>query len=174
MGSGAILATIAPRNGIGSDSFKPLMEIWMKLKENPKELVDWYAARRNQINKKSKEEVYESVRTAYNKNPNGADFLFLSRACYGGIVRFRRADRYMSTPCGAHTPISVNVFVRRVDEWKNRLKHVDFALRDYKNSFVEAKAGDLIYCDPPYSDSQSILYGAQAFHLEDLLQEIDK
>jgi DNA adenine methylase len=37
-----------------------------------------------------------------------------------------------------------------------------------------AKAGDLIYCDPPYIDSQTILYGAQTFSLERLLKEIEK
>ncbi len=35
-----------------------------------------------------------------------------------------------------------------------------------------AKPGDLIYCDPPYSHSQAILYGAQDFSLERLLQII--
>ena len=36
-----------------------------------------------------------------------------------------------------------------------------------------AKRGDLIYCDPPYSHSQSILYGAQAFELKQLLKTIE-
>ena len=35
-----------------------------------------------------------------------------------------------------------------------------------------AKAGDLIYCDPPYSYSQAILYGAQSFDLENLFDMI--
>lgn len=174
LGSGAIMATVAPHNGLGSDTFKPLMEIWLMLKEDPKQLVNWYAVRRNRLGKETKEEVYESVRGSYNSRPNGADFLFLSRACYGGIVRFRRADGYMSTPCGAHMPISVNGFSRRVEEWKNRLKKVDFAVCDYKDAFAEAKFGDLIYCDPPYSDSQSILYGAQSFSLVELLGEVEK
>lgn len=39
---------------------------------------------------------------------------------------------------------------------------------------LQAKYGDLIYCDPPYSHSQTILYGAQDFRLEDLLLEIDR
>jgi DNA adenine methylase len=80
----------------------------------------------------------------------------------------------MSTPCGVHTPIEVNRFGNRVQEWHNRLKRVNFERCDYKQAFAEAKAGDLIYCDPPYSHSQSILYGAQDFKLEDLLEEIDK
>ena len=32
--------------------------------------------------------------------------------------------------------------------------------------------GDFVYCDPPYSDSQSILYGAQDFDLTELLNSI--
>ena len=35
-----------------------------------------------------------------------------------------------------------------------------------------AREGDLVYCDPPYADSQSILYGAQAFSLPRLLDSI--
>lgn len=174
LGSGAILATVAPHDGLGSDTFKPLMEIWMMLKKDPDQLVKWYAVPRNRIAKEGKEKVYQSVRASYNSRPNGADFLFVSRACYGGIVRFRRGDGYMSTPCGAHMPISVNGFSRRVEEWKIRLKNVDFAVCDYRDAFAEAKSGDLIYCDPPYSDSQRILYGAQAFSLEDLLAQIEK
>lgn len=79
----------------------------------------------------------------------------------------------MSTPCGAHMPISVEGFAKRVEEWSARLKNVDFAIRDYREAFAEAKFGDLIYCDPPYSDSQSILYGAQGFQLVELLREIE-
>lgn len=173
LGSGAILATVAPHNGLGSDTFKPLMEIWMMLEKNPKKLVEWYAESRKRIGKETKEEVYESVKAAYNKKPNGADFVFLSRACYGGIVRFRKGDGYMSTPCGVHDPIPVEGFAKRVTEWKSRLKNVDFQNCDYKEAFAQAKFGDLIYCDPPYSHSQSILYGAQDFRLEELLSTIE-
>lgn len=172
LGSGAIIATVSPRNGLGSDTFLPLMEIWLTLKSNPQKLVNWYAERRNMIGQKTKEEVYEIIRSSYNEKPNGADFLFLSRACYGGIVRFRKADGYMSTPCGVHDPISVENFSKRVVEWKNRLKYVEFRHCDYKIAFAESQTGDLIYCDPPYSHSQSILYGAQDFKLSDLLNEI--
>lgn len=35
-----------------------------------------------------------------------------------------------------------------------------------------ASVGDLVYCDPPYSYSQTILYGAQGFSLADLFEAI--
>jgi DNA adenine methylase len=40
---------------------------------------------------------------------------------------------------------------------------------DYREAFALAKAGDLVYCDPPYTHSQAILYGAQRFRLRQLL-----
>jgi DNA adenine methylase len=173
LGSGAVLATVRPIKGIGSDTFKPLIEIWNKLKTNPDELILWYKYWRDQVNSSSKEAVYEAVRNEYNNNPNGKDFLYLSRACYGGIIRFRR-DGHMSTPCGVHTPIPVNAFAERVKTWQKRVVNTEFIAQDYKAAFATAAEGDLIYCDPPYSFSQSILYGAQDFSLSDLLNEILK
>lgn len=174
LGSGAIIATVAPTGGIGSDVFAPLIEIWQALVNNPDELIEWYTTRRNRIETEDKGKVYETVKSSYNSNPNGADFLFLSRSCYGGIIRFRKVDGHMSTPCGVHNPIAVESFVKRVNEWHGRMKNVVFKNMDYKDAFSLARQGDFIYCDPPYSHSQSILYGAQDFSLIQLLEKIDE
>lgn len=172
IGSGAVIATVSPRNGVGSDAFKPLMDIWKKLQSNPNEVIEWYAVRRNRLEKEDKKTVYEDIKASFNANHNGADFLYLTRSCYGGIIRFRKSDGYMSTPCGVHTPISVKPFSKRVKEWNLRLRNVTFLNIDYKDAFDMAKEGDLIYCDPPYSHSQSILYGAQDFKLSELFEKI--
>ncbi len=172
IGSGAVIATVAPIKGVGSDAFKPLVEIWQKLKNDPEGLIEWYAASRNRLDNEDKVAVYESVKDSFNSKHNGADFLFLTRTCYGGIVRFRKLDGFMSTPCGPHTPISVKNFAIRVKDWHRRMVNVDFVHSDYKEIFSQATEGDLIYCDPPYSHSQGILYGAQSFKLEELFTEI--
>ena len=174
IGSGAVIATVSPSKGIGSDAFEPLIEIWKKLQSDPNGLIDWYADRRNRIEKEDKKTVYEDVKASFNASHNGADFLYLTRSCYGGIIRFRKSDGYMSTPCGVHTPIPVNTFIKRVKEWNSRLKNVNFHTLDYKDAFDMAKEGDLIYCDPPYSHSQSILYGAQDFKLVELFNKIQE
>jgi len=171
-GSGAIMATVSPQKGVGSDISNPLIEIWKMLKSDSGQLIEWYAERRNRVDLEGKKEVYEDVKQSFNLNPNGADFLFLTRSCYGGIVRFRKTDGYMSTPCGVHNPISVESFSKRVSEWKFRLRDVEFECVDYKNIFDRAVEGDFIYCDPPYSHSQSILYGAQDFSLVELFDKI--
>ena len=38
---------------------------------------------------------YEAIKASYNAAPNAADLLFLCRSCYGGVVRFRKADGHM-------------------------------------------------------------------------------
>ena len=174
LGSGAVLATVASKKGFGSDNFQPLIDILKTLKNNPDELIDWYESRRELINNGNKKEVYEMIKAKFNDNNNGADFLFLSRTCYGGVIRFRKNDGYMSTPCGAHNPIPVEGFRKRVYEWYNRTKGSEFDCLDYKEALSEVRKGDLVYCDPPYSHSQAILYGAQEFSFTELIGEIEK
>jgi DNA adenine methylase len=173
LGSGAVLATLAPKLAVGSDTFRPLVEIWQTLHDSPETLKRWYAERWHQAMSVGKVEGYERVKQSYNSNPNGADLLFLCRSCYGGVVRFRKADGYMSTPCGIHDPISPESFGRRVDEWQWRTRSTTFLQMQYEEAMDRARPGDLIYCDPPYSHSQAILYGAQSFRLEDLFRAIE-
>ncbi len=174
LGSGGVLGTLTPKNAIASDTFAPLMEIWQTLKNSPDTLEEWYCERWHRMMDGDKVEIYEEIKASYNANPNGADLLFLSRSAYGGVVRFRKADGYMSTPCGVHKPISPESFSRRVRIWHKRLSGTTFLHLDYEEAMSLAKPGDLIYCDPPYTHSQAILYGAQSFSLEHLLSVIEK
>jgi DNA adenine methylase len=172
LGSGGILGTLVPNAALASDTFAPLIQIWQTLKGSPETLKEWYQERRQRMTSETKVAVYEEIKASYNKNPNGADLLFLTRSCYGGVVRFRKADGYMSTPCGIHNPISPESFARRVDEWYKRVSGTNFLHLEFEEAMNMAKSGDLIYCDPPYTYSQAILYGAQSFSLEHLLEII--
>lgn len=172
LGSGALMATLAPARGLGGDRFGPLIEIWRALASDPETLKHWYALRWNRIAVLGKKAAYAECLANYNRRPNGADFVFLCRACYGGVVRFRKADGYMSTPCGTHDPISPQSFAARVDAWHLRLRHCEFVHADYRDLMRRAAFGDLVYCDPPYAHSQTILYGAQEFDLADLMAEV--
>jgi DNA adenine methylase len=173
LGSGAVLGTLAPKHAVASDALKPLVEIWETLKTRPEILKEWYETRWNHYTTGNRVTQYEEIKASYNFFPNGADLLFLSRSCYGGVVRFR-TDGYMSTPCGIHDPIHPSSFANRVDIWHKRTYGTEFHHIDFEDIMNRAKANDLIYCDPPYSHTQSILYGAQSFSLERLLATIDR
>ncbi len=172
LGSGAVLGTLTPDVAFATDSFTPLMEIWSTLQHQPELLKEWYRQRWHVMDAGDKKEEYARIKASYNARPNGADLLFLSRSCYGGVIRFRQADGYMSTPCGAHKPMLPASFEKRVDEWHIRTRGARFEVMEFEEAMNMAKAGDMVYCDPPYSYSQSILYGAQSFSLDRLFQAI--
>jgi DNA adenine methylase len=174
LGSGAVLGSLAPRRAFASDAFPPLMEIWLALNQSPETLKAWYAERWELMGRLGKVAAYERVKASYNARPNGADLLFLCRACYGGVVRFRQADGCMSTPCGPHEPIAPASFSRRVDPWHARTRGTAFALMDFEEAMDRAGRGSIVYCDPPYRSTQSILYGAQGFSLERLFEAIGR
>ena len=174
LGSGAVLGVLAPVRAQASDSFAPLIGIWQMLRNEPDSLKSWYRERWEQSQNGDKVAAYDAIKARYNASPNPADFLFLSRAAYGGVVRFRKKDGHMSTPVGAHRPIHFEAFSRRVDMWAHRVNGTSFFHREYAESLDRARSGDVVYCDPPYSHSQAILYGAQGFDLDDLFRAIEK
>ncbi len=183
LGSGAVLAELSKQNvtlvgphyryAIGGDALVPLIDIYNKLVEEPNSLINYYNEIIPRYNQ-DRENVYLEVRDRFNRTRASLDFLILTRTCYSGIIRFRKSDSYMSTPIGPHKPIDPTAFEARVRLWHELLKNVEFRNDDFKNVMDIASEGDLIYCDPPYTHSQSILYGAQSFNIEELWTEIAK
>lgn len=172
LGSGAVLAALAPERAVGGDVFKPLVEIWQQLHDDVEQVIAWYAERHALIEKMGKKEAYAQVLASYNASPNGADLLFLSRTCYGGVVRFRKGDGAMSTPCGPHRPMPVDNFAERAEIWAARTHGAKFIHGDFEKTMSSAKAGDLAYFDSPYADSQGIIYGAQGFSVPRLFDVV--
>ncbi len=173
LGGAAILGTVSPKEGVGSDAYGPLIEIWEAVQNNPQKVINWYAERYEQYySSEDHKAQYEQIKARFNNKPNGPDFLFLCRSCYGGVIRFRKSDGYMSTPCGVHKPLRVETFAKRTLEWSDRLQGCQFVQADFREMMAAAKPGDVIYCDPPYVDSQAILYGAQDFLVSDLMAAI--
>lgn len=181
LGSGAVLATLLDMNqnslfkmfdqAIGSDVMTELIGIFQCVQNDPDEIVEHY--RKCIINyNDNREEEYLKIRERFNQHRDPLDFAVLSRTCYSGIIRFRKSDGYMSTPIGPHKPIPPEAFEERVRIWHQLLQGVTFLNADFRETMQMAKAGDLIYCDPPYTHSQAILYGAQTFRIEDLWEEI--
>jgi len=148
------------------------MEIWPTLQDAPDSLISWYQTRYKRMRSGKKTQVYEAIKASHNAYPNGADLLLLCRSCYGGIVRFRKRDGHMSTPCGVHQPINPASFADRVREWKRRTTGTTFLEGNFEEVIDMTNQDDLVYCDPPYLHSQTILYGAQNFNLTRLFTAI--
>lgn len=172
VGSGAVLGALGPKRAFAGDILRPLIEMWKILQTNPQELYDHYEKCWLSYMKDPKT-TYKEILDSYNTNPNPLDFVFISRSCYGGVIRFTKLGK-MSTPIGPHTPISPASFKERMKLWRTRVQHTKFLNTSFEETLTGVSEGDIIYCDPPYVDSQAILYGAQAFKLPQLWEEIEK
>ena len=141
------------------------------VKNEPDKLVAYYS---REIKEYYKDPIshYEIIRDRFNQNHNGFDFCLLSRTCYSGVIRFRKADGYMSTPRGPHKPISPDTFRRRVQLWTELIQKADFSAASFDEAMSKPQKGDVVYCDPPYTHSQGIIYGAQNFNITDLWDKI--
>jgi DNA adenine methylase len=172
LGSGGVLGVLAPARAVASDHYQPLMQIWQQLRHDKERLKEDYATRYALMARIGKKAAYDQVLANFNARPSGADLVFLCRVCYGGVVRFRRRDGHMSTPVGVHAPMAPERFAARVDSWHGRTLGSEFHHLDFAEAMSYAGRDDLVYCDPPYQDTQPILYGAQSFSLERLLDAI--
>lgn len=183
LGSGAVMAELLDsdanklfphfNHAYGSDVLPFLIEIFQLTKDNPESLAKYY---RDEITKyyDCPIEQYDVIKKRFNQNHNPYDFLLLSRTCYSGVIRFRKADGYMSTPRGPHRPISPETFISRLDRWSTLLQKASFSCESYTIAMRKAQTGDVVYCDPPYTHSQSIIYGAQDFNIDTLWHEIEE
>lgn len=183
LGSGAVLGNLCSQKyegilggvlfeqAFGSDYLPFLVEIFELVKNEPKRVIDHY--RKNiEDYQEDRERRYLEIRERFNEKRNPLDFLLLSRTCYSGIIRFRKRDGFMSTPIGPHNPIPPEKFAEIVYTWNSVLEEANFHEMDYRISMERAGDNDLVYCDPPYTHSQKILYGAQSFKIEDLWEAI--
>ena len=181
LGSGAVLAELLMQDNTslfphfnhayGSDILPFLIEIFRNIKEDPNEIIEYYAKEISAYYK-NPDKQYEAIRDRFNQNHNALDFCLLSRTCYSGVIRFRKADGYMSTPKGPHNPIKPSVFANRVALWSDLIQKVDFYTESFEEAMLKPQRGDVVYCDPPYTHSQSIIYGAQDFDINILWDKI--
>ena len=174
LGSGAVLAELLMlddtslyphfNHAYGSDILPFLIDIFRSVKENPNKIIEYYSKEISSYYENPAEQ-YELIRNRFNQDHNAFDFCLLSRTCYSGVIRFRKADGYMSTPKGPHNPIKPSVFANRVALWSNLIQKADFYTESFEKAMAKPQQGDVIYCDPPYTHSQSIIYGAQDFNI---------
>lgn len=183
LGSGAVLAELLHEDSTklfphfehayGSDVLPFLIDIFDLTKNSPDALIEYYSREILQFYTNPQLQ-YETIRERFNKNNNPFDFLLLSRTCYSGVIRFRKNDGYMSTPVGPHKPIAPEVFKNRVIAWNQLLQKATFRCESFTTAMDRAQAGDVVYCDPPYTHSQSIIYGSQEFDITCLWKKIEQ
>jgi DNA adenine methylase len=104
MGTGVVAFNIRPQNAILCDSNPHLINFYKAIqkKEISSVLVKNHLSREGEKLLSSNGDYYYEVRKRFNDTANPLDFLFLSRACFNGMMRFNKKGA-RSSPEG-HSP----------------------------------------------------------------------
>jgi len=124
------------------------------------------------------ENYYYQQRELFNKRPRGEGFdkveeaallLYLNRTCYNGLYRENNSGEF-NVPIGRHS--SANwVMADRIRQASQVLSGIEMFNENFDYITKEAKAGDLVYFDPPYEpesrSSSFVEYHHSAFGTEE-------
>src|SRR5262249_46157696 len=108
---------------------------------------------------------YYEVRDRFNAKPNPLDFLFLSRACFNGVMRFNRQGMFNVPFCHkseGFSPTYITKIVNQVQAFSEVLRDRQwcFEVADFRDTLARATSRDFVYADPPYAGRHVDYFGS--------------
>ncbi len=162
IGGGSMLYAINPTDAVCGDICVPLIDLWNEIKNNPNKLSEAYRLRWTRLQEESYR-VYYDIRGDFNKNHSPEDLLFLSRTCVNGLIRFNANGEFNNSLHHTRPGISPDRLEEIILDWSAHIHGAEFIAADYTVTTETAKAGDLIYLDPPYFHTKGRYYGTIDF-----------
>lgn len=176
VGGGAVFFHLEPDNGSINDINARLVNFYKVIRdEDPKELIAenrthehsdeyFYEARDefNELHKKDEKTTEERIREA-------SLLLYLNRTCFNGLYR-ENQDGEFNVPVGRYANPDW-VQAKRIWAVHDVLQNTEIGCKDFDYVEKEAKAGDLVYFDPPYEPVSTTAnfndYHAEGFDKDD-------
>ncbi len=156
-GSGVVGLNIMPQEAIFADTNKHLIDLYRRIKEGS---INGYTVRayleyEGKLLLNKGESHYYAIRERFNERADPLDFIFLSRSCFNGMMRFNKKGLFNVPFCrkpNRFRPALVTKIVNQV-EWARKAmqgKDWHFVAQDWRITVAGTKPGDIVYCDPPY------------------------
>lgn len=166
LGSGVVLFNIAPERALASDLNGHIIEFYKSIQEHKtdQKIVRDFLEEEGKKLEAGDGEFYYEVRDRFNKNHDPLDLLFLSRACFNGVMRFNGKGEF-NTPYNhkknRFSPAYITKIVNQVRFVANVMegKEWEFKKGDWKEMLRGLSAGDFVYADPPYYGRHTDYYG---------------
>ncbi|HCC31108.1 MAG TPA: DNA adenine methylase, partial [Marinilabiliales bacterium] len=157
MGTGAVAFNVRPKTALLCDSNPHLINFYKSLqtKEISSGIVKSFLTEEGNNLLKSNGEHYYIVRDRFNKNGNPLDFLFLSRACFNGMMRFNKNGGFNVPFCRKPNRFAqalVTKISNQVEYISEIISYSDYTFlnQDFKETLKQINPSDLVYADPPY------------------------
>lgn len=173
VGGGSIMYALGAEAGFAGDICAPLIDFWKEIQARPAELAAAYRERWETLQKVGPDHFYV-VRDSYNAEGNPADLLFLSRTCVNGLIRFNSKGEFNNSFHLSRPGIHPDRLVKIISDWSHRIQGMHFAAQDYRNTAYNAKLGDFVYLDPPYSNTKGRYYGTSTINFAEFFQFLEE
>jgi DNA adenine methylase len=140
-----------------SDINSELINVYVAVRDNVEKLIILLTQHEIEYNKATKQYYYElrdnyNLSSCSNKIERAAQFITLNRTCFNGLYRVNKNGKFNAPKGDYKNPTICD---------SNNLRNVSHVLRNpevtivasgYKDILLEnAREGDFIYLDPPYS-----------------------
>lgn len=121
-------------------------------------------------------EHYYYIRERFNKNGDSLDFMFLSRACFNGMMRFNRKGGFNVPFCRKPNRFAQALVTKICNQIKNVSQIIAqgdyiFKHQDFLKTVENIDKGDIIYCDPPYIGRHVDYFDSWSIEEEIILQK---
>ena len=162
IGGGSMLYAIGPDNAVCGDICAPLIALWNAIRIDPEGLAEAYRLRWTRLQTEGYQAYYE-IREDFNRDHAPEDLLFLSRTCVNGLIRFNADGDFNNSLHHTRPGIAPDRLAEIIRDWSAHIQCAEFMAADYTVTTETAKAGDLIYLDPPYFHTKGRYYGTIDF-----------
>ncbi|MFP7762039.1 DNA adenine methylase [Marisediminicola sp. LYQ85] len=145
MGSAAVYFALSPvADAFLSDALEPLVHCYQTVRDSPSAVAEAAAAW------STDKETYYLIRSSAFTDPvaRAAQFLYLNKLCFNGLYRENQRGQF-NVPYGRPKSSRV-VFEGQLESAASRLQSAEITTSDFAAAICDAKAGDLVYLDPPY------------------------
>ena len=172
IGGGSMLPFRQISNAIASDIIPELVNLWNQIKSNPEKVAEEYKIRWDRLQNEG-HDVYYEVRDKFNKTKNEFDFLFLTRTCVNGLIRYNSNGEFNNSMHKNRPGINPKSFKEIILKWSYFIKDVEFQNCDYRETLTDADKNDFIFLDPPYGGTKD-RYMKTEFNLQDFYNELER
>jgi DNA adenine methylase len=166
LGGGAMFFALCPDRALLSDLNAELVEVFEAVRDDVDGVIEALRPMKND------EESYYAARSSRPRKPTtrAARFIYLNKTCFNGLYRVNTKGEF-NVPFGRHGSNLVVCDEPQLRAASRGLSGAEIEVSDFGPIARRARAGDLVYFDPPYTTAHTnngfIEYNQRVFSWED-------
>ncbi len=160
------------RDAVAGDVITELIDLWTCIRDEPEKTSSEYEKRWRKLQAQG-HTAYYSVREAFNRTRNPHDFLFLTRTCVNGLIRFNGDGDFNNSLHHTRPGIAPQRLREIIHKWSAAIQDVSFVTTDYRETLSTVAAEDLVFLDPPYAATRG-RYSSEKFDVRSFYAELER